>query len=166
MAANLAKHHAVMVFNRNPEKSRPLGEQGAEVAPTLTGIAAADVIFLCLSDGDAVEAVLFGPDGLAAALKPGTVVVDTSTISYARAVSICARLHEGGIAFIDAPVSGMRARAEAGSLTMMCGGVFTATPSRAPIVRSRQAIHGTVGPLGPAVGRSCLGGVFWRRARR
>jgi 3-hydroxyisobutyrate dehydrogenase-like beta-hydroxyacid dehydrogenase len=122
MAANLARHHAVIVFNRDARKSRPLAERGADVAEALTEIGTADVILLCLSDGEAVEAVLFGPDGLAAALKPGTVVVDTSTVSYALTLSICARLHEAGIGFIDAPVSGMRARAEAGTLTMMCGG--------------------------------------------
>jgi 3-hydroxyisobutyrate dehydrogenase-like beta-hydroxyacid dehydrogenase len=69
-----------------------------------------------------VESALFGPDGVAERLAPGAVVVDLSTTTHADALRIGRALEAGGRAFLDAPVSGAPAGAEAGTLTVMCGG--------------------------------------------
>ncbi len=80
-----------------------------------------DVAFVCVPDAPQVEDALFGVNGLAAGLAPGSMVVDCSTISPISSVSFAARLGERGIRFADAPVSGGPARAAAGTLTIMAG---------------------------------------------
>ena len=82
---------------------------------------ASDVAFVCVPDAPQVEDALFGQQGLAIGLSPGSIVVDCSTISPISSVSFAARLHERGIRFADAPVSGGPARAAAGTLTIMAG---------------------------------------------
>jgi 3-hydroxyisobutyrate dehydrogenase-like beta-hydroxyacid dehydrogenase len=81
----------------------------------------ADIAFVCVPDAPQVEDALFADDGLANGLRPGTVVVDCSTISPIASRSFAGRLKERGIAFVDAPVSGGPARATAGTLTIMAG---------------------------------------------
>jgi 2-hydroxy-3-oxopropionate reductase len=80
------------------------------------------VVFLSLPETKDVEAVLFGDDGVAAGLAPGACVIDTSTISAAGARAFAARLAEGGVHMLDAPVSGGKQGAEQGTLTCMVGG--------------------------------------------
>src|SRR5262252_8565234 len=79
MAANLVKAgHQVTVWNRTPGKL----VEGAGVAPTPAAAAqAAEVVWLCVSDTDAVEEVIFGKDGAESSLTGGTIVADSSTIS-------------------------------------------------------------------------------------
>ena len=121
MARNLAKGARVIVWARDAGQTASVVAAGATPTPDAKAFAGAEVVYLCLPNGDVVEDVLFGAFGLARALSRGAVVVDTSTIEYARALAIHGRLAAMGIGFIDAPVSGMQARAEAGTLTMMCG---------------------------------------------
>lgn len=85
-------------------------------------LADSDLMFLSLPNDEVVDDFLFGVDGVAQWMRPGSTVVDTSTIGYAQTVDIEARLAARNIRFIDAPVSGMAARAVDGSLTAMCGG--------------------------------------------
>lgn len=95
---------------------------GATTADTLAGLADARIVFLSLPGTAAVLDVLFGDGGLASLLRPGSIVVDTSTMEHGATMDIHTRLSAAGIAFLDAPVSGMQSRAEAGTLTVMCGG--------------------------------------------
>ena len=124
MAASLVRSgFPVVVHNRNRAAEQALvdaGAMGAE-SPQALGTQAA-VVLLCLSDTAAVEAVLFGPDGLAHGLKPGSYVVDTSTISAEATRDHARRLAERGITLIDAPVSGGEAAAAKGELSCMVGG--------------------------------------------
>jgi 3-hydroxyisobutyrate dehydrogenase-like beta-hydroxyacid dehydrogenase len=83
---------------------------------------AVDVAFICVPDAPQVEDALFGEGGLVHGLHAGSVVVDCSTISPIASRSFAGRLAELGIAFVDAPVSGGPARAQAGTLTIMAGG--------------------------------------------
>jgi 3-hydroxyisobutyrate dehydrogenase-like beta-hydroxyacid dehydrogenase len=69
-----------------------------------------------------VEEILFGHDGMAAVLKPGQVVMDCSTIHPLATRKIAESLKTRGVYFLDAPISGMEARAKAGTLTIMVGG--------------------------------------------
>lgn len=85
-------------------------------------LADSDLVFLSLPDDQVVNNVLFGVEGIAQWMRPGSTVVDTSTMGYTQTLDIAARLTALGIRFIDAPVSGMPARAVDGSLTAMCGG--------------------------------------------
>lgn len=95
---------------------------GAATASSPAEITDARIVFLSLPGTAAVLDVLFGETGLAKVLQPGAIVVDTSTIEHGATMDIHARLASTGIGFLDAPVSGMQARAEDGTLTVMCGG--------------------------------------------
>jgi 2-hydroxy-3-oxopropionate reductase len=82
----------------------------------------ADIIITMVPDTPDVEAVLFGPAGVAESAKPGSIVVDMSSISPLASKQFAARLGERGIGCLDAPVSGGEVGAKAGSLTIMVGG--------------------------------------------
>lgn len=123
MALNLVKAgHEVTVHNRSQGPVQMLVEQGARAARSAAGVASSsDLVFLCLPETAVVEQMIFGPDGVAGAAGPGTIVVDTSTISYMGTLDVARRLAGQGIRFADAPISGMEARAKDGSLTIMVG---------------------------------------------
>ena len=119
----LAAGHEVRVWNRSAAKAGPLVTLGAQAAATPADAArGADGVLVCLYDAAAVEAVVFGLDGVAAA---GGVrwLVDHST-SHPEATRLLAQrlAREVGAAWYDAPVSGGVAGAEAGTLAVMVGG--------------------------------------------
>ncbi len=123
MAARLlGAGHDVTVWNRTPERARPLEQAGATVAGTPAEAArGAEFVFTMLADGAAVDDVLFGQDGAAAVMSPGTLVVEMSTIGPAGV----RRIREGlpvEVDLIDAPVMGSTLRAEAGELVIVAGG--------------------------------------------
>jgi len=83
---------------------------------------AADVIIIMVPDTPDVAAVLFNPQGVAAGLKPGKIVVDMSSISPVETKAFAKKVNELGCAYLDAPVSGGDVGAKAGTLTIMVGG--------------------------------------------
>src|SRR5213080_2722681 len=86
MAANiLARGHALTVWNRSVHRAAPLVEAGARLGGTPAAARVADVIVLMLADPPAVRAVLDGEHGILAALQPGALVVDMSTVDPATA---------------------------------------------------------------------------------
>ena len=118
----LAAGHDLTVWNRTPAAATPLAEAGATVGGTpAEAVAGRHLVITMLTDGNAVEEVLFGPDGAASALEPGGVVVDMSTIGPDSARRIRDRLPED-VGFVDAPVSGSVPQAEAGELLILAGG--------------------------------------------
>lgn len=123
MALNLLKSGAELIaINRSPGPLPELAAKGARTTTDLADAAAADIIFLCLPGADAVSDALVGENGLADRLRPGQIVVDTSTIAYGATLTIAQALERRGVAFLDAPISGMEARARDATLTIMCGG--------------------------------------------
>jgi 3-hydroxyisobutyrate dehydrogenase len=124
MATNLARAgFSLTVWNRTPAKAEPLAELGAQVAGSPREVGqASEVVFTCLPDSPEVGAVLFGPDGLAEGMAPGSLYVDSSTISPASTRDFAGRLAERGIAMVDAPVSGGSEGARNATLTIMVGG--------------------------------------------
>lgn len=124
MAINLLKAgHAVAVHARRRKAATPLAAAGATVCASPREVAErADVVFTVVSDTPDVEAVLLGPDGVIAGARPGTLVVDMSTISPTATRRIAAALGAKGVTMLDAPVSGGEAGAIAGTLSIMVGG--------------------------------------------
>jgi 3-hydroxyisobutyrate dehydrogenase-like beta-hydroxyacid dehydrogenase len=120
MATNLAKGgHEVKVWNRTPGKR----VEGAHTALTpLEAATGAEVVWLCVSDTAAVERVLFGPDGVDAALTKDMIVADSSTISPASTVEFAARVAAKGVAYVDAPMTGSKVAAASASLVFIVGG--------------------------------------------
>ena len=117
----LERGFPVTVHNRTPDKAEPVCAAGAQLAPSAVAAAAgADVVLVSLSDDAAVEQVVFGE--LGPALRPGTVVIDTSTVSpdYARAAS--RRLAEGGLRRVEACVIGNPRQARQGHLRILAAG--------------------------------------------
>lgn len=124
MAMNIAKAgYPLVVWNRTRAKAEELAKVGAQVAGSPREVAAgSDILLTVVSDPPALEEVLWGPDGALAALRRGTVYVDSSTVSPALARRIAKACIERGIEFMDAPVTGGTWGAEKGELVFMVGG--------------------------------------------
>ena len=121
MAANVrAAGHDVVVWNRTREKAEAFG--GNVAATPAEAAAGAEVVITMVVDGSQVEQVLLGPDGAAHGAAEGTLFVDMSTIGPTAARRIGAALHDRGLRFVDAPVTGSSPKAEAATLTIMAGG--------------------------------------------
>ncbi|MPS28458.1 NAD(P)-dependent oxidoreductase [Pigmentiphaga sp.] len=147
----LAAGHALTVWNRNADRAAELARAGARVAGTPAQVlAAADVLGICVKDGAAVDAVVFGPDGLAGAGPQGgrKIVVDFSTIEPEHARDVGRRLHERtGAAWLDAPVSGGVPGAEGGTLICFVGGEAADLEAARPFL---AALTSRVTHMGPA----------------
>jgi 3-hydroxyisobutyrate dehydrogenase len=119
----IAAGHRVHVWGRTESKLRPALEAGATAAASPAELAAAcEAVFLCVTDGDAVEEVVFGPKGIAEGARRGSIVVDHSTIHPETARLASRRLRGNGVAWVDAPVSGGAVGAKAGTLSVFLGG--------------------------------------------
>ena len=140
MAQNLVKAgHEVKVWNRTPGKI--VG--GAHGAATPKEAAKdAEIVWLCVSDTKAVEQVLFGKDGVIDSLKPGAIVVDSSTILPSASLKFAERLRAKGGDFVDAPVTGSKTGAESGQLIFIVG--------------ARQETFDKLQPLFSAMGKSAV----------
>ena len=127
MSLNLVRAgYPLTVYNRTRSKCRPLEEAGAKVASAPAEVAErTDIVITIVTDTPDVEAVLFGPHGVAEGLTPGKIVVDMSTISPEKTVEFAERLAEMGVEMLDAPVSGGQRGAREGTLTIMVGGKET-----------------------------------------
>lgn len=150
MARNLlAAGHDLVVYNRTAARTAPLAEAGAQVAGSPRELASrCDVVFLCVSDTPDVEQVIFGPDGVVHGARPGTLVVDTSTISPEATRNIAARLAEHGIHFLDAPVSGGSEGAARGTLSIMVGGDAADLERARPYLEAMGRSITHLGPVG------------------
>mgnify|MGYP001249041151 CR=1 FL=1 len=142
--------YSVTVWGRSEEKLRPALEKGAVVASSAGAVAeASDVVFLCVSDTNAVEAVVFGADGIAKGGGTGKVLVDHSSIKPEATRSFATRLRElCDMSWIDAPVSGGPAGVERGTLVVMAGGDETSHAKVRDIVSSYAARFTLMGPTG------------------
>ena len=123
IAHNLLKSGAeLVVSDRDGRWFDEFEAKGATGTANPADLIGSDIVFLCLPSAAVVQQVLLGETGLLAQMKPGQIVVDLSTIAYAATVEIGQAAASVGVAFLDAPISGMEARAIDGTLTVMCGG--------------------------------------------
>jgi len=147
MARNLIRAgHTVTLFNRSQAVVDELVAEGGKRASSPAEVARnARVLFTCLTTPDVVESIL--RQALEGA-QPGDIFVDHSTIGYADAQRIAAMCAAKGVQFIDAPVSGGPWGAEAGTLTIMCGGDKAAYEAVLPYlqVEGKKLYH--LGPVG------------------
>lgn len=120
----IAAGFPLTVWNRSPDKCAPLVEAGArQVGSPAELCAAADIVLLCLADTAVVRDVVFGADGIVEGARAGQVLVDHSSLEPAATRAMAAELESrSGMRWVDAPVSGGTAGAEAGSLAIMAGG--------------------------------------------
>jgi 3-hydroxyisobutyrate dehydrogenase-like beta-hydroxyacid dehydrogenase len=151
-AANLRRAgHDLVVYNRTSQTAEAwAAEHGATVVATPREVAAeADLVFSMVVDGPQVEQVLLGdPDGAVHGAREGALFVDMTTIAPAQTRAIGARLAENGVRFMDAPVTGSSPKAEAGTLTIMCGGGAEDFERARPLLEIMGELVVHVGELG------------------
>ena len=123
MAANVASAgFPLRVWNRTKSKAAAALAAGATWAESPHAVGAGcDILVTMVSDDDALDAVLFGTDGAAAAMRPGSLVVDMSTTHPNRIIATGMRLREQGIRLVDAPVFGSADQAKSGGLWAVVG---------------------------------------------
>ena len=167
MAANLARAgFPLTVWNRTPGRAAPLLEHGATEAVSPADLAAAsDVVVTCVPDTPDVEALLFGERGIAVGARPGTLVIDCSTISPSGTRLFAARLAERGVRMVDAPVSGGSEGAQKGTLAIMVGGDPADVERARPVLAAMGTTITHLGPIGAgqatkAVNQVILAGVY------
>ncbi|HEY4724663.1 MAG TPA: 2-hydroxy-3-oxopropionate reductase [Actinomycetota bacterium] len=150
MAANLVKAgFDVIGYNRGPEPTRRLVEQGGRGADSLAeAVRDADVVVTMLPDSSDVEAVALGEDGIYAHAKPGTLHLDMSSIRPDVATQVAEAGKERGIRVLDAPVSGGEQGAIDATLSIMAGGDPNDFADARPVLEAvgRTVVH--VGPVG------------------
>ena len=119
----LANGYEVFVNDRNIAKADAIAARGGLVAETILELAGnADVILSCLSNDEAVESVFAGPAGVFAKARPGTIVLEMSTISPESSRDLHQLGAKHGIEVLDVAISGSTPAAEQGTLTLLAGG--------------------------------------------
>jgi len=155
MADNLLRAgFDVVVHNRTAARMEPLAASGARTASDPAELAAScDVVLTCVSDTPDVEEVVLGERGVVRGARPGTLVVDASTIAPAATRRIAGELAAAGVRFLDAPVSGGSEGAAQGTLSIMVGGAAEDLEVARPVL---EAIGRTVTHVGPVgAGQTC-----------
>jgi 2-hydroxy-3-oxopropionate reductase len=124
MAEHLVKAgHTVHVYDIRPEPIAELVQQGAISCISSKDVAKkARIIFLILPDTPDVEVAIFGKNGIAEGIRPGSIVIDMSSISPIATKEFASKLKALGVEMMDAPVSGGQVGAQSASLSIMVGG--------------------------------------------
>lgn len=154
MIANLrGAGHSVVVYNRSRSALDALAGSGITIAETpAQAVNGADIVWSMVT-GDEASAMLWeGPGGaLSGDIGPGTIAIESSTVSIERVATLCAAATERGLRFMDCPVAGRPDVASAGALTVFAGGdsqslLQVAAPLDAI---SRKVLH--MGPVGSGI---------------
>ena len=125
MAGHLQRAgHSVQVYNRSPEKAQAWVARygGSRAEQPQLAVKDCDAAFMCVGNDNDVRDVVLGPHGVIHGMKPGSILVDHTTASASLARELYKKCGKRGVGFIDAPVSGGQAGAEAGQLSIMAGG--------------------------------------------
>ena len=119
----LGKGHSLTGYNRTRSKAEWLIKKGMNWADSPRAVVeAGDVTFSMVTNSAALGAVMNGPDGMLAGVKPGKIFVDMSTVSPAYSREIAVKVREKGGDMVDAPVSGSVITLQEGKLSVMVGG--------------------------------------------
>lgn len=155
MGSRIAKRlldagHTVTVYNRTKDKATQLLEAGGVWGGTPRAVAeVSDFTFSIVTDTDALRDIAEGPNGVLAALGPGKIFIEMSTVSPAASRELAAKAAAKGAQMLDCPVSGSIATVEAGQLTMMVAGDEAAFKKVEPILLN-------IGPKATYVGKNGL----------
>jgi len=158
MARRLLNHgHALTVWARRSEAIAPLAAAGAAVAGSAAEVAAgSDVIMTMVTDTRAVEDVILGERGIASGVRPGSLVIDHSTITPDGTRRIAGALRARSVDMLDAPVSGGALAAEAGTLAIMVGGSESAVERARPLLACYAKSVVYIGPTGAGqIAKAC-----------
>jgi 3-hydroxyisobutyrate dehydrogenase len=164
MAGHLAKAgHEVAVYNRSEEKARDWAQKhrGRTYTAAANAVDGCDIVFACVGADRDVREVF---DAALLAMRKGAIFVDHTTASAALARELAEKAEARGIGFLDAPVSGGQAGAEAGRLTVMAGGEASTFAEAEPVMRAYAANSTLIGPAGAGqlakmVNQICIAGI-------
>lgn len=156
MAQNLLKAGFIVTIcpHKNMEPVRELQGAGARMAASPKEVAStSEVVVLCLPDSPQVEDAVAGVSGVLAGVKPGTIIVDTSTILPSVTQKLAKMALERGVQMIDAPMSGGQVGAINANLTFMCGGDETALNEVRPVLEAmgKKIFHVGAAGMGQVV---------------
>jgi 3-hydroxyisobutyrate dehydrogenase len=166
MAGHLARSgHDLRVFNRTEGKARDWAQryQGGRTYSSVANAAeGADIVFACVGNDRDLREVF---EAAAATMRKGAIFVDHTTASATIARELAERAEAAGFGFLDAPVSGGQAGAEAGKLTVMAGGEPSVFAEAEPIMAAYAANMTLIGPAGSGqlakmVNQICIAGVL------
>jgi 3-hydroxyisobutyrate dehydrogenase-like beta-hydroxyacid dehydrogenase len=165
MAGHLARAgHEVSVYNRSEDKARDWAQkhQGRTYSDIARAVDNVDIVFVCVGDDRDVREVF---DAASVAMRKGAIFVDHTTASAELARELAARAETMGLGFLDAPVSGGQAGAEAGTLSVMAGGEASTFAEAEPIMRAYAKNLTLVGPAGAGqlakmVNQICIVGIL------
>lgn len=150
MAANLLKAgFSLTVYNRTPEKAQALIGDGARFASTPAEAALdASIVISMLADDGASREVWMGKGGALAAVKEGTILIESSTVSPAWIAELAGAAAQNGAKLLDAPVTGSRVQAGSGQLSFLVGGDDATVEAATSVLKamSKEIIH--LGPIG------------------
>ena len=164
MAGHLARvGHDVAVYNRTEEKARDWAQKhkGRTYTSVANAAEGADIVFSCVGNDRDLREVF---DAASKTMRKGAIFVDHTTASAEIARELAAKAEERGLGFLDAPVSGGQAGAEAGKLTVMAGGEPSWFAEAQPIMAAYAANMTLIGPAGSGqlakmVNQICIAGV-------
>ncbi len=145
----LSESFPLTVYNRNHDKTRPFAEGGAVVAGSPNEAAThAEVVISMVADDVASRSVWFGENGALAGAQPGSVLIESSTLSVGYVRELAEASAQKGCEFLDAPVTGTKPHAASGQLLFLVGGSASILDIVRPVLSamSRDVIH--LGPLG------------------
>ncbi len=146
----LAAGFELSIWNRTPGKMQSLLDHGAIAAGSPADVARrCDIVCTCVTDASALEAVVFGPKGIASAKGRASLLLDNSTIHPPTTREMAKRLwDEAGMSWLDVPVSGGSVGARAGALAAMAGGEAQDLECARPIIMSYANRLTHMGPVG------------------
>jgi 2-hydroxy-3-oxopropionate reductase len=150
MAAHLVEAgHTVLGVNRSPQPVEKLVAAGGKGADSVAeAVAEADLVITMVPDSPDVEGLAFGPEGIYAHARPGTIHIDMSSIRPDVAVGLAAAGREAGVRVLDAPVSGGEAGAKEAKLSIMVGGEQADFDEVLPVLQTLGTTVVLVGPAG------------------
>jgi 3-hydroxyisobutyrate dehydrogenase-like beta-hydroxyacid dehydrogenase len=162
IANNLRKAgHELTVWNRTRSKADHIVSKGGKLALTPRECASGkDLVFTCVSDEKALDAVLDGPDGALAGLARGDTLVDMSTAGTRSAQSVAARIADRGALFLASPILGSKHAAEQAQVVLLVGGDGPAREKARPALHAVSArIIELDGPVEAALMKLCVNAV-------
>lgn len=150
MALNLVKAgYRLVVFNRSRDKADAMAGEFVQVASSPAEVASrCQIVITIVTDSAAVEEVIAGPQGVLGAVRPGSVVIDMSTISPAVEQRLDTELRKVSATLVDAPVSGGDIGAQNGTLAIMAGGDRDSFEKSLPLFEAMGKTITYCGPIG------------------
>ncbi len=153
MGGPIARHlghagHTLTLYNRTPARIRRWREANPDIRVRVVNSPAdlaedADVVITCVGNDDDIAEVVLGPQGVFTTLKRSGLFIDHTTVSARIARQIAVEARDKEVKCVDAPMTGAQAGAEAGTLTLMCGGRADALAAATPIMQAyaRRIVH-------------------------